>query len=250
MGKISIKTDKEIGYMLEGGKKLSKIKNDLREMIRKGTRASEVEEKAVFLIKKEGGKPSFMMVPNYHWATCINVNSGLVHGIPAKEIIFTNKDVISVDVGFYYKGFHTDTSFTTAINPTPEIEKFLNVGKLSLKKAIGFCKEGKNIFDISAVIENTVRKAGFSPILALSGHGVGRKLHEEPMIPCFVPREKPIKIKNGMVLAIEVMHAKGSSDVQIENDGWTISMRDGKISALYEETVAVTKHGPLVLTER
>jgi len=249
MGKIVIKNDKEISIMAEVGKKLARVKKELIKLVKEDKRASDIEELAVDLIKKEGAKPSFMMVPGYHWATCVNVNSGLVHGIPTSDVIFKKGDVVSVDLGLFYEGFHSDSSFTVAIKPTSEIEKFLEVGKNALKKAINCCEEGKYISDISSAIEKTVKKVGYEPVLALSGHGVGRKLHEEPVIPCFVANEKEIEIKNGMTLAIEVMYMQGSSEVVLENDGWTISTLDGKISALYEETVAVTKHGPLVLTE-
>jgi len=249
MNKITIKTDKEILAMIESGKILARVKNQLKKMIKVGVSALDVENMAVKLIKEEKAYPSFMMVPNYHWATCVNINQGIVHGIPKKEIIFKSGDIVSVDVGVYYKSFHSDTSFTLAINPDKNTQKFLDCGKLALKRAIKVCKKGKYISDISQAIEETVRNEDYSPILTLTGHGVGRELHQEPMIPCFVTKKHNIKIKEGMVLAIEVMYALGRSDLVIENDGWTISMRDGKISALYEETVAVTKHGPIVLTE-
>ena len=249
MTKITIKTDKEILDMTEGGKILARVKNQLKKMIKVGVNALDVENMAVKEIKKEGAYPSFMKVPNYRWATCINVNQGMVHGIPKKEIVFKSGDVVSVDVGVFYKGFHTDTSFTLAIDPDKDTQKFLDCGRLALKKAIKVCKSGKYISDISKEIEDTVKAGGYSPILDLTGHGVGKSLHEEPMIPCFVSKKNDIKIKEGMTLAIEVMYALGSSDLVIENDGWTISMRDDKISALYEETVSVTKHGPIVLTE-
>lgn len=249
MKKITIKTDSEIQDMLEGGKILAKVKNELKKMIKPGVNAMEVEEKARKLIKNEGAYPSFMKVPNYHWATCININEGIVHGIPHKEIVFESGDIVSVDVGVFFKGFHTDTSFSVSIEPRKEVQKFMECGKKALKKSILVCKEGKYISDISMVIEDTVKSCGYNPITALTGHGVGRELHEEPMIPCFVIKQKDIEIKNGMTLAIEVMYALGNPELVIENDGWTISTRDGKISALYEETVAVTKHGPIVLTE-
>jgi methionyl aminopeptidase len=249
MTKITIKTDKEVLDMIEGGKILARVKNQLKKMIKVGVSALDVENMAVKLIKKEGAYPSFMKVPNYHWATCINVNEGMVHGIPKKEIVFKSGDIVSVDVGVYFKGFHTDTSFTLAIDPDKDTQKFLDCGRTALRKAIKVCKSGKYISDISQEIEETIKACGYSPIIALTGHGVGKSLHEEPMIPCFVTKKNDIKIKEGMTLAIEVMYALGSSDLVIENDGWTISMRDDKISALYEETVAVTKHGPIVLTE-
>jgi len=249
MNKVTIKTNKEILAMVESGKILARVKNQLKKMVREGVNAMDVEKMAVKLIKEEKAYPSFMMVPNYHWATCINLNQGIVHGIPKKDIVFKSGDVVSVDAGVYYKGFHTDSSFTLAINPDKKTRKFLDCGRLALKKAIEACKKGNYISDISRAIEDTVTSQGYSPILDLTGHGVGKALHEEPMIPCFVSEADDIKIEEGMALAIEVMYAFGSPDLVIEKDGWTISMRDDKISALYEETVAVTKHGPIVLTD-
>ena len=236
--------------MAEGGKKLSKIKKSLKRAVSAGATAGEIEELAVKLIKEEGGKPSFMMVPNYQWATCINVNEGLVHGIPKTEIVFKKGDVVSVDVGFFYKGFHTDTSFSVGLEVDTDTAKFLATGEDALKKAIDTAKVGNYIFDISKAIENTLLACGYRPIRALVGHGVGRRLHEGPQIPCFTHgrREESPRIVPGMALAIEVMYTKGSGEVEIGSDGWTISMRDGKMAALYEETVAVTSHGPLVLT--
>lgn len=247
--KIFVKSPGDIQKMAEGGKKLSKIKKSLKKMVSVGATAGEIEELAAHLIKEEGGKPSFMMVPNYQWAICINVNEGLVHGIPKPEIVFEKGDVVSVDVGFFYKGFHTDTSFSLGLEAEVARE-FLASGEEALKKAIDTAKVGNYIFDISKAIEDTLLACGYRPIRALVGHGVGRHLHEGPQIPCFTngSREKSPRIVAGMALAIEVMYTKGSGEVEIGSDGWTISMRDGKMAALYEETVAITKHGPLVLT--
>lgn len=235
--------------MAEGGKKLSKIKKSLKKAVSVGATAGEIEELAVKLIKEEGGKPSFMMVPNYQWATCINVNEGLVHGIPKPEIVFKKGDIVSVDVGFFYKGFHTDTSFSLGLE-VDAAREFLTSGEDALKKAIDTAKVGNYIFDISKAIEDTLLSCGYRPVRALVGHGVGRHLHEGPQIPCFTNgrREESPRIVAGMALAIEVMYTQGSGEVEIGSDGWTIFMRDGKMAALYEETVAVTSHGPLVLT--
>ncbi len=251
MNKISIKSDEEMEIMTEGGKKLGAIKKELASKVREGVNALEIELLAQKLIKKEGGKPSFMMVPGYSWATCVNINEGLVHGIPKKEVVFKKGDVVSIDVGMFYRGFHTDTSITIAVEPEKETEKFLEAGKTALRKAIQVCRPGKNIFDISSEIEGTIKKAGYTPIKALVGHGVGRELHEEPAIPCFVPDNPKLinpKIEAGMVLAIEIMYTHGNPDIEIGKDGWTISVADGKISALFEETVAVHSAGPFVLT--
>jgi len=247
---IKIKTPQEIEIMAEAGKKLSRVKNTLKEAVKPGVSAMDIEMLAQKLIKEEGAEGSFDKVPGYHWMTCINVNEGLVHGIPTKALVFKKGDVVSIDVGLYYKGFHSDTSITVGINVPPDVKKFLNIGQMALDKAIPQAKAGNYLYKISEAIESTIEGAGYSTIKALVGHGVGRDLHEDPQIPCFVPGriEDSPKIVTGMVIAIEVMYAMGSDKVEVLEDGWTIAMRDGKISALFEETVAVTENGPKVLT--
>jgi len=236
---IIIKTREEIKLMKEGGEKLAKIKD-------------RIERLAQELIKEEGGKASFKMVPGYRWATCVNVNEGVVHGIPSKNVIFKKGDVVSVDVGMFYKNFHTDTSFTIGVEVSSEIKTFLQTGTLALENAISKARPGAKVYDISYAIESVLKKRDFNPIRALVGHGVGRNLHEEPAIPCFVgeaKREDSVSIPVGAVLAIEVMYTQGREDVQIKSDGWTIVTADAKISALFEDTVAVTDSGHIVLTE-
>ena len=247
---IPIKPKREIEIMQEGGKRLSEVKQLLMPLVKEGVSAWEIEKEAEKEILKRGGAPSFKMVPGYSWTTCINVNKGVVHGIPRKDIVFKKNDLVSVDLGMFFRGFHTDTSFSLVIGRNPEKEKFLEVGRKALDLAIDNTRAGRRIFDISKAIEETLNKAGYRPVRSLFGHGVGRKLHEEPQIPGFVYacREDTPEIKVGMVLAIEVIYVMGREQLVLEKDGWTISTADGKISALFEETVAVTPQGPLVIT--
>jgi len=247
---IFLKSDSEIQIMAEGGAKLGRVKKALAEAVKAGVKASEIEDLAVKLIKEESAEASFKKVPGYRWATCVNVNAGLVHGIPVSSIIFKKGDIVSIDVGILFKGFHTDTSISVGIDLFPENRKFLNTGREALAKALKVVKKDGYVYDISKAIEDTIEGAGYTTIKALVGHGVGRDLHEEPQIPCFVlgRREESPKIVPGMVLAVEVMYALGSDKVEVLEDGWTIAMRDGKISGLFEDTVAVTEKGQLVLT--
>jgi methionyl aminopeptidase len=247
---IIIKSPQEIKIMAEGGKRLAAIKDKLIETIDEGVKASEIEALANRLIKKTGGKPSFKMVEGYKWATCVNINEGVVHGIPDRSLVFKKGDLVSVDIGLYFRGFHTDASFTVGISLSEKTEKFLEVGKIALKRAIKKACFGNKIYDISKTIEETLKKEGLSPIKSLVGHGVGRNLHEDPQIPCFVSgsKEKSPRIPIGAVLAIEIMYTQGSPDVKVGKDGWTIETKDGKIAGLFEETVAVTRDGPLILT--
>lgn len=243
-------TPREIEIMAEGGVILARVKKTLAGMVKAGVRAWDLEEKAMDMIKKAGAEASFAKVPKYHWATCINVNAGIVHGIPTKELVFAEGDLVSIDLGVYYQGFHTDSSISVAINPTPEVEKFLKTGHLALKHAISQVIAGNRVWDVSKAIQETVEAGGYNPVKALVGHGVGRQLHEEPMVPCVAlgQREKSPLLKNGMTLAIEVMYTAGKPDLVEANDGWTITTRDGKISGLFEETVVVDGGKPQILT--
>src|SRR3989344_3100195 len=242
---IIIKTQNEIEHIIEGGKKLSGVKNELKNSVKEGVNAKEIDDLASELIEKEGAKASFKMVPGYSWATCVNINDGVVHGIPKPSVVFRKGDVVSVDVGMFYKGFHTDTSFTLVVGSNPTFEKFLATGRKALEKAISQVRVENRIYDISEAIESVVKGGGYSPIRALVGHGVGRDLHEEPQIPCFTNgnREKSPTIALGNVFAIEVMYAMGNPDIKIAPDGWTISTSDGTISGLFEDTVVVSKEG-------
>lgn len=247
---IKIKEPKHLKIMAEGGKKLAEVRNKLSLKIDEGVSAGDIEKEAEKLIKKSGGKASFKEVPGYSWATCVNVNRGVVHGVPHKSVIFQKGDVVSVDVGLLFKRFHTDTSFTVGVKPDSETKEFLETGKGVLDEAIKKAQKGNRIFDVSKTIQDSVESAGYSVIRSLVGHGIGESLHESPQIPCFVSgkrNESPI-IPEGAVLAIEVMYTRGKSGVMLAGDGWTIETQDGKIAGLFEETVAVTDKGPKILT--
>lgn len=251
MTRGGIKTLQEIEIMAEGGRKLAAIRDRLASEVRPGVSGLDLEKTAVTLIAKTGGEASFKKVPGYAWATCINVNDTVVHGIPS-PYKFKSGDKVAIDVGLFYRGFHTDTSVTVLAGRGSKADmKFLEVGRKGLALAIQQARIGNRVMDISRAMQETAEGAGYSMVRALTGHGVGRNLHEEPAIPCFVMgqyRHSPA-IVPGMVLAIEIMYNAGKSDVVYKNsDGWTISTADGKISGLFEETVAVTKSGPVVLT--
>ena len=251
MNKVTIKTREEIKIMEEGGKRLSEIRNRLAERVEAGVNAYEIEEMACDLIGKSGGKASFKMVPGYKWATCVNVNEGVVHGIPKKEVVFSEGDIVSIDVGLYYKGFHTDTSTSVLIGNDREKEKFLEAGREALDKAVGKTQAGVKVGEVSSMIEKYICKYGYKPISSLTGHGIGKELHEDPRVPCVAEFswDERFLIKEGITLAIEVMYCDGEDDLVVETDGWTINTRDGKIAALFEETVAVTDSGRIVLTK-
>ena len=252
MNRISIKTPEELKIMEEGGKKLSEVKHALVAAVKAGVSAAEIDSLAEKLILEKGGKPSFKMVKDYSWTTCISVNEGVVHGIPHKELIFKDGDLVSIDLGMYYKGFHTDTSISLGINPNEEVSNFLKAGKVAFEKAVSaIIPNNSYIYDISENMEKALLKYGYSPILDLTGHGIGKNLHESPYIPCYTSgiRIETDKIVPGMALAVEVMYTLGEPDLIKENDGWTISTQDGKIAGLFEDTIIVTENGRKIVTQ-
>jgi methionyl aminopeptidase len=159
--------------------------------------------------------------------------------------------VVSVDVGIYYKGFHTDTALSVYLGKESDKKNFLEAGREADLAGIKEVKAGKTIGDISAAIEKVLFSHNLKPVWNLTGHGVGRELHEEPNIPCFVANDAgmEVKIVPGMVLAVEVMFTTGDGELMQDRDGWTLRTKDGKIAGLWEETVAVTRHGPIVVTK-
>jgi len=246
---IVLKTPAEIEVMRQGGEKLALVLRKTIAALRPGMTTAKLDEIAEREILALGGKCSFKMVPRYHWASCVTINDEVVHGIPGKKVI-KKGDVVGVDVGIYYKGFHTDAAQTVRVQAKED--EFLKVGRRALKKAIEQVKPGNRIAHISMAIQEEIEKAGFSPVAALTGHGVGRRLHEDPMIPCFFDKKEDIGkspiLELGMTLAIEIIYNLRSPEVVLTEDGWTIKTKDGKISGLFEKTVAITANGPLVLT--
>ncbi len=255
MGIITNQSDYNI--VIEAGKKLSQILLKLFEMAKPGINLLKIEEKANDLIKKSGGEPAFKRVKDYNFATCLNINDGIVHGIP-KDYVLKNGDLLSIDIGLYYKGFNTDTDYTFYIGkPGKDFTsqkklRFLEVGKQALKKAIQTAKTGYHIGNISSVIQQIIESKSYQCALNLTGHGIGRNLHENPLIPCFLDKDisKTPILKEGMILAIEVIYMEGKPELVLDpQDRWTLSTKDGKMSGVFEETIIVTKDKPLVITK-
>lgn len=249
---ISHKDQKKIQLMQEGGQKLSRILAQLLRMSQPGVNLLAIEKKALQLIKQAGGKPAFALVDNYSWATCLNVNDEIVHGVP-KDYVLKKGDLLNIDVGLFYKGFNTDMSNNVYIGTQPpqSVKKFLKVGKQALELAIKQALPGNRVFHISQTIQKMIEGAGYSVARNLTGHGLGKKLHQPPAIPGFVrapARQTPL-LKPGMTLAIEVIYCMGSSDLVLDKkDGWTFRSKDGKLTAVFEKDVAVTEDKPLILT--
>lgn len=248
---IPIKTKKEILIMQQGGKRLADICAVLLEKIKPGISGLEIEAAADKLIKKSGGVSSFKMVKNYQYNICLCINDVVVHGVPTKEII-KDGDLVGLDIGLYYKDFHTDMSWSVVLGEkNTSAIRFLEIGKKTLEKAVKMAYVGNYIGDISQTIDKTIRMAGYKPVRSVIGHGVGKKLHENPEIPCFYQGNKqqtPL-LKNGMTLAIEVIYNEKDSRIVYKNDdGWSIATLRNDLSGLFELSVAVTDDQPLVLT--
>lgn len=255
---ILIKKEKEIEIMREGGKRLKLVLVKVLENLKPQVTTGQLDKIAEREILRLGGKPSFKMVPGYSWSTCITINDEVVHGIPGKKQV-KEGDIVGVDVGIYYQGFHTDMAYTVLVEGTKgkrgddQKRKFLEVGKRALTNAIMMIKSGNHVGDISLAAHKVIEKGGYFPVQSLTGHGVGRNLHEDPRIPCFFPSGKSIKdtpiLKKGMVLAIEIIYNQGSPGVVLTTDGWIIKTEDGKISGLFENTVAVLDNSFILLTQ-
>lgn len=236
--------------MLEGGSRLGKIKQQLLEAVKTGVTPLEIDALADRLITQGGDQASFKTVRDYHHATCINTNDAVVHGIPT-SIPFKPSDLVTIDVGLVHKGWHLDTSTTTQVPPlSDKIAKFLEVGKTAVDTAIKQALPGNTIYQISEAMQNVVESAGYNVIRDLTGHGVGKHLHEAPNIPCYAdPRSKRDIIQAGMSLAIEVMYTMGDYHLKTGKDGWTLYTADGSMSAMFEESVFITDSGQQILTK-
>jgi len=257
---VVLKTPAEIKIMAENGKKMSQIFSQLIAFSQIGVNLLDIEKKAIQLIKQAKGEPGFARVPNYHWATCLNINEGIVHGVPY-DYKLKDGDVLTIDTGMYYQGFNSDMSATFLVvknkadlklKKYKEINNFLNTGRKTLEKVIKKIVPGNRVGNISVAIQQNIEANGYHPSYNLTGHGIGRELHEDPMIPGVLKNkisQTPI-LKEGMVIAVEIIYTQGSPDLIVDaKDGWTIKTRDGKISAVFEETMAINKKGALILTK-
>lgn len=248
---IKLKTKKEIEIIEEGGRRLREVIRYLIPQIKAGITTKQINNEAERLIMKMGGEPSFKKVKGYLWSTCLSINEQIVHTPPSDRIL-NYGDILTVDIGMFFKRFHTDFANTITIGKVNEkIETFLQTGRQTLDLAIKKIKKDSRIGEISQTIQKEVGKAGYSIVKELTGHGVGRNLHEDPYIPGFLnrPVENTLMIKPGLVIAIEVIYAMGNGQMEHEeNDDWSIRTTDKSLSACFEHTVAVTDNETLVLT--
>ena len=232
-----------------GGKILADVRDEVAAMVKPGIRFEDLESAAMKKLLEKGAKPSFTTVEEYQWATCIVKNEGVCHGIPKGKIV-ENGDVVSIDVGALYKGYHTDTTITVVAGDTsPEKNALLEAGRAALEAAIAQAVPGNSVYDISQAMESELEKRGFHAVYQLTGHGIGKQLHLAPNIPCVARKEsKKIILEEGMALAIEPMYAAGDPSLELADDGWTYQTRDHSLSGMFEHTVIVRPGYPEVLT--
>ncbi|OGK27484.1 type I methionyl aminopeptidase [Candidatus Roizmanbacteria bacterium RIFCSPHIGHO2_02_FULL_39_9] len=248
---IILKKPEEIELMQQGGKKLRKIVQKLKPIIKPGITTNHIDQEAEKLIKEEGGESSFKKVPGYHWSTCLPVNEEIVH-TPPSERILKEGDIITLDIGIYYKGFHTDFADTYTIGKTPQAKRdFLDVGKGALYEAIKEVKLGNRLGQVSKTIEKAITGKRYAIVKELTGHGIGRDLHEDPYVLGFLDRkiEKTPRIENGLVIAVEIIYSMGKGAMMHDKkEEWSIKTVDGSLSACFEHTVAVMNGHTTVLT--
>jgi len=246
---VKIKTAKELELMREGGKILAKIMKELTVLVRPGISAATLNKIAKELIFKNKAQPSFEGYQGFPATLCVSLNEEVVHGLPLVEKVLKEGDIVSLDLGIFYKGFHSDMAVTLPVgNVAPEILRFLRVGKKALKRALKVARPGKTLGDLGNTIQRYVESQGFQVIKDLCGHGIGRDLHEEPQVLNYGKRRKGFELKEGMVICIEPIISMGSGEIRKAADGFTYKTKDNSLSAHFEETVAVLREGPEVFT--
>jgi methionyl aminopeptidase len=254
---IEIKTPQEIEIMAEGGKILAKIMKELKKKIKPGITTMELEKLAESLILKSGGKCSFKgykskdgeSVRPYPFCLCASVNEEIVH-VPPSTRVLKEGDILKIDIGMFYKGFHTDMAITVPIGKVSfEAQRLIRVTKKALKLAIKKVRPGNTFGDIGNTIQRYVESQGFNVVRELCGHGIGRELHEDPQILNYGKRKTGEKIKEGMVFCIEPMVTAGDWHLKRTKDGFGYQTVDGSLTAHFEHTIAVTKKGAKVLTQ-
>lgn len=241
--------DKKIESLTLAGAKASEIHRKIAQMIRPGLNLTEIEDFALAEIEAAGMKPAFLGYKGYKFATCLSVNEEVVHGLP-HDYSLQSGDIIAVDLGVSLNGWIVDTARTHPVGKiTPKLANLLSATRHALEKAIEQCFPGNTVGDIGAAVENVVTEAGFAVIRELTGHGTGQSLQEPPSIPNHGKKGTGIKLKPGMVIAIEPITAVEKSQIGVLSDGWTIITTNGSPTAHFEDTVLITDSNPVVLTK-
>jgi methionyl aminopeptidase len=235
--------------MIEAGRITGEALLAAREHVREGVSTKELDTVIRNYIEKCGAKPSFLGYAGFPASACISVNDEVIHGIPSKKRILREGDIVKIDVGAFYKGFHGDSARTIAVgNVSEEALKLIRVTRESFFAGVAAVRTGNRIGDVGSSIQSCVEGAGFSVVKRYIGHGIGHELHESPDVPNFGTQGRGVRLCAGMTLAIEPMVNVGSEEVYEMPDGWTVKTKDGSLSAHYENTVALTSEGVIITT--
>ena len=246
---VTIKSPREIELMREAGRILAKTHEELAKNLRPGMSTWDIDHMGEEIIRSYGCIPSFKNYNGYPASICVSVNDEVVHGIPSKKRILREGDIVSLDAGLIYKGYHSDAARTHAVGEiSPEAQKLIDVTRQSFFEGIKMAKAGNHLYDISAAIGNYAESFGYGVVRDLVGHGIGSHLHEDPEIPNFARKRKGILLQPGMTLAIEPMITEGSYEVVWLDDDWTVMTEDGGWAAHYENTILITEGEPEILS--
>lgn len=245
---IALRSERELERIRDACRIVGLAHRALREWVRPGISTSRLDRIAEELIRDQGALPAFKGYQGYPAATCISINEQVVHGIPGHRELRAG-DLVSIDIGVRLKGYYGDQAISYAIGEvTPDVRKLITVTRESLFRGIEGAQEGRRLEDVCGSIQQWVESHGFSVVRQFVGHGIGRRLHEDPAVPNYVPLEKNPRLRQGIVIAIEPMVNLGRPEVILADDGWTASARDGLPSAHFEHVVAVTDDEPALLT--
>lgn len=246
---VSIKTSRELELMRESGRRLEIVHNEMARAIRPGISTWEINRIGEAKIRSLGGIPNFLHYNGFPAAICISVNDEVVHGIPSKKQILREGDIVSLDAGMIYKGYHSDAARTHMVGQvSPEVRQLVEETRQCFFEGIRYARAGCHLHDISAAINAYADKFGYGVVRDLVGHGIGTSLHEDPQIPNFRQKSKGIRLRPGMTLAIEPMINMGRPEVCWRDDNWTVVTEDGAPSAHYENTVLITDGEPELFT--
>ena len=242
---VTIKSDHEIELMREAGRILAIVHEEMAKIIRPGISTMDINRKGEEVIRSFHCIPSFLNYNGYPAAICVSVNDEVVNGIPDKKRFLQEGDIVSLDAGVMYQGYHSDSARTHAVGEISEEDRrLIDITKQSFFEGIKYARAGNHLFEISKAIQDFVEDNGYSVVRDLVGHGVGRKIHEEPQVPNFKPIGRGMKLRPGMTLAIEPMVNAGAYDVWVLEDDWTVVTKDSTKSAHYENTILITNGEP------
>jgi len=245
-----IKSDNEIAMMRKSGKIAARCMETISQIVKPGISTLELDEIAERTIRGLGALPAFKGQYDYPFTLCLGINEEVVHGLPSKDRILADGDIIAIDLGAIVDGWYSDMAVTFRVGSvSDEANDLLTAGQEALAAGIDECLVGQDLHAIGRAIAVVAKKWGFSSVRDLCGHGLGRKLHEEPQVPLYHLPDSGFKLKAGMTLAIEPMLCVGGYEVMLADDNWTYVTRDGKLSSQFEHTVLITEQGPEILTK-